>query len=63
MALMLTISTLLFCLFELAHAGTYPPDAVDHLAQTGLRNLQKYISNTTNQGECTLENAARRYEW
>src|SRR4051812_16379394 len=44
------------------HAGVYQPDIVDELAQTGLRNLQSYHSQST-EGGCSLATAIKRKEW
>jgi tyrosinase len=48
-----------------ASAGSYPPDVVDNLAAESIIKLKDYIDKNPigGTGNCTLQNAAKRYEW
>jgi hypothetical protein len=47
----------------LASKSIYPKDATDVLAEQGMRNLEVYLNENPAQGGCSLETAAKRYEW
>ena len=43
--------------------GPYSLDATDKLEEASLVNFEAYLAKNPNNSNCTLENAAKRYEW
>ncbi|EPE32098.1 Di-copper centre-containing [Glarea lozoyensis ATCC 20868] len=43
--------------------GPYPLDDTDKLEEASLAKFEAYLAKHPNNSNCTLENAARRYEW
>jgi tyrosinase len=43
--------------------GPYPLDDTDKLEEASLAKFEAYLFKNPNKSTCTLENAAKRYEW